>query len=113
MKYLYFMEQTDGDFSASGDAVCYPAASFQGFDTPSNTTLDLYFGGVLSSDGGGDNDKITLTVTQNKHKDLMNLIVREINSGGGDSFIVVADDSNSVYLDADITACAIAITAGS
>ena len=113
MKYLYFMEQTDGDFSGTGDAVAYPASSFQGFDTPGNTTLDLYFDGMFSSDGGGDNDKVTLTVTQNKHKELMNKIVREINSGGGDNFIVVADDSNSIYLDSDITACAIAITAGS
>ena len=40
-------------------------------------------------------------------------IVREINNGGGDNFIVVADDSNSVYLDSDITACAISITAAS
>ena len=113
MKYLYFMEQTDGDFAGSGDAVAYPASSFQGFDTPSNTTLDLYFDGMFSSDGGGDNDKVTLTVAQNKLKDLLNKIVREINNGGGDNFIVVADDSNSVYLDSDITACAISITAAS
>ena len=35
----------------------------------------------------------------------MNTIIREINKGGGDDFIVVADDQESVYLDG-ITAVA-------
>ena len=113
MKYLYFMEQTDGEFDAANDAVCRRVSDFAGFGITDTTTLDLYFDGLLENSGGTDHDKVALTITTNKHKEVMNTIVRAINNGGGDDFIVVADDSNSEYVDSMITACAITVTAAS
>lgn len=111
MKYLYFMEETDGAFNAAQDAVCYPVSGFQGFGASgTETTLLLHFSGLLHQDEDAY-DVVTLTVTSNKQKEVMNEIVKEINKGGGDDFIVVSDDSNSKFLSADITGCSIAVTA--
>ena len=106
------MEATDGEFDVANDSHCRPVSQFRGFGDASTTTLELHFDSMLRT--GADIaavDKVVLTITTNKHKEVMNAIVREINKGGGDDFIVVADDSNSVYADAQITACAITVTA--
>ena len=113
MKYLYFMEETDGAFDAANDAMCRPVSEFRGFGVvASTTTMELHFNSMLGV--GADIaavDKVVLTITANKHKEIMNAIVREINKGGGDDFIVVSDDSGSVFLDSQITGCAITVTA--
>tara|TARA_R100000329_G_C7452774_1_gene159401 strand:- start:51 stop:404 length:354 start_codon:yes stop_codon:yes gene_type:complete len=113
-KYLYFMEQTDGAFDADNDAVCYPVSSFQGFSsTGSTTTLEMHFSGVLGQDEDAY-DVVTLTVTANTQKKVMQDIAKAINEQGialGDGFIVISDDSNSVFASSDISACSIAVTA--
>ena len=115
MKYLYFMEETDGAFDALNDAVCRPVSAFKGFGIiASTTTLEMHFDNLLENAQGGHAgaiDKVVLTVTANKQKEIMSEIVREINKGGGDDFIVVSDDSNSDFLSAHITGCAITVTA--
>ena len=113
-KYLYFMEQTDGAFDAAQDAVCYPVSSFMGFSASgTQTTLLLHFSGVLGQDEDAY-DVVTLTITSDKQKEVITSIVQAITGAKAphaDGMIVVADDSNSVYLDSRITACAIAATA--
>jgi len=107
------MEQTDGAFDAAYDAYSVPVSKFRGFNADGTTTqLEMQFESILGE--GADIaacDKVVLTITANKQKEVMNAIVREINKGGGDDFIVVSDDSNSVFLDDQITGCAITVTA--
>lgn len=112
MKYLYFMEQTDGAFDAANDAVCRPASDFSGFGVTNTTTLDLYFNGLLENSGGTDHDKVALTISTNKHKEVMETIVQAINFGK-ESFLVISDDSNSVFISPDITGCEVTVTAAS
>jgi|TARA_R100000655_G_scaffold108460_1_gene160455 membrane carboxypeptidase/penicillin-binding protein PbpC len=113
-KFLYFMEQTDGAFDAAQDAVCYPVSSLQGFSADGTTTqLALHFSGVLGQDEDAY-DVVTLTITANKQKEVITSIVQAITGAKAphaDGMIVVADDSNSVYVDSLITACSIAATA--
>jgi len=112
-KYLYFMEQTDGAFDAAQDAVMYPSSAFKGFSASGTaTTLLLHFHGLLGQDEDV-HDVVTLTITSNKQKEVMTAIAQAITSTGSmkDGVVVIADDSNSVYADARITACAIAVTA--
>ena len=113
-KYFYFMEQTDGAFNAAQDAVCYPVKNFRGFSASgTTTTLLMHFSGMLGQDEDAF-DVVTLTITTNKQKEVMHDITKVMNApgiGNKDGFIVVADDSNSVYASSKITACAIAVTA--
>ena len=109
-KFLYFMEQTDGAFDGANDAVCRPVSAFAGFGVTNTTTLDLYFKGLLEDSGGTNHDKVTLTITTNKHKEVMEAISDKMVYGT-DPFIVVADDSNSVFIHPDVTGCDITVTA--
>ena len=113
-KFLYFMQETDGAFDSAQDAVCYPVSSFQGFSASgTTTTLLLHFSGILGQDEDAY-DVVTLTITENKQKEVMTAIAQAITGAKAphsDGVIVVADDSNSVYADSRITACAIAATA--
>tara|TARA_R100001591_G_C4269894_1_gene162153 strand:+ start:252 stop:608 length:357 start_codon:yes stop_codon:yes gene_type:complete len=109
-KFLYFMEETDGVFDEAQDAVCYPLSSFQGFGASgTDTTLLLHFSGLLGQDEDAY-DVVTLTITANTQKEVIEAIVNEI-AFGNSATIVVSDDSNSVFVDSRITGCAIAVTA--
>ena len=120
-KMLYFMEQTDGLFNAANDCMAVPIERFKGFRaTGTATTLLMEFDpmlGYAAGDAAGSHDdtivadSVTLTVTTNKHKEVMNDILDLIHDVHSDGFIVIADDSNSVYASTHITACAITITA--
>ena len=115
-KYLYFMEQTDNAFDAAQDAVCYPLSSFQGFSA--NGTINqflMHFSGVLGQDEDAY-DVVTLTMTSNNiQKEVMEALTDRFNApmipGDGKQFIVVADDSNSVFADSRISGCLITTTA--
>ena len=114
-KYLYFMEQTDGAFDAAQDAVCYPLSALQGFSASgTTTTLLMHFSGMLGQDEDAY-DVVTLTITANKQKEVIEALTDRFNApmipGDGKQFVVVSDDSNSVFADSRITGCAIAATA--
>ena len=134
-KMLYFMEQTDGAFDAAQDAVCYPISSFKGFQANGTTTaiqgyvesgdydisrqegiqgqgeLVMQFDGILGPTLENDAyDIVTLTITANKQKEVIEAINNEI-AFGGSATISIADDSNSVYADSRITACALTVLA--
>ena len=80
-KYLYFCKGGSGDklFDAAHDVAVYPVSSFRGFTNQSTTETHLAMcfkpieGEVGDADGGGDdvNDVVTLTITANKHKEVM------------------------------------------
>ena len=110
---LYFMEETDGAFDAAADGVAYPLSSFRGFyATGTQTTLEMHFTPLLDHGGEDASDKVTLTITSDKHKEVIQDLTRKFNEGPhSDGFIVVADDSNSVFASTYITGCANAVTA--
>jgi TATA-binding protein-associated factor Taf7 len=120
-KMLYFMEQTDGAFDAANDCMAVPVERFKGFRANGTTTqLLMEFDpmlGYAAGDAAGTHDdtfvadSVLLTVTANKQKEVMADILNLIHGTHSDGFIVIADDSNSVYASENVTACAITITA--
>lgn len=114
-KYLYFMEQADGLFNTLNDAVCRPISAFKGFGTNGTTTeLVMHFDNLLENAGAhaGAIDKVVLTITANKQKEVMEAIADKIKFGK-DPFIVVCDAANSGFIHQDVTACTITVTAAS
>ena len=103
-KYLYFCKGgTDLAFNAAHDVAVYPVSSFRGFTNQSTTETHLAMcfkpieGEVGDADGGGDdvNDVVTLTITSDKHKEVIEAILAAIDApkvaGTGKSMIVIAD----------------------
>ena len=119
-KMLYFMEQTDGAFDAANDCMAVPVERFKGFRANGTTTqLLMEFDpmlGYAAGDAAGSHDdtfvadSVLLTVTTNKHKEVMDDILGLIHDVHSDGFIVIADGSNSVFASPFITACAVTIT---
>ena len=119
-RVLYFMEETDGAFNAANDCVAIPVERFKGFTNKSGSSavdeLTMEFDPMLGYSGSHDDatfvaDSVELAIADNKHKEVMEDILNLIHGTHSDGFIVVADDSNSVYASDYITACAITITA--
>jgi len=119
-KILYFMEQTDGAFDAANDCMAVPVERFKGFRANGTATqLLMEFDpmlGYAAGDAAGSHDdtfvadSVLLTVTTNKHKEVMDDILGLIHDVHSDGFIVIADGSNSVFASPFITACAVTIT---
>ena len=112
-KFLYFMEETDGAFDAAYDGYCPNVSRFRGFNsTGTTTTMQLQFDSSLGD--GADIaacDSVLLTITANKQKEVMQDIVAAINAHPNqDPFIVISDDSNSVFASQYISGCAITLT---
>jgi|TARA_R100000479_G_scaffold358_1_gene291 hypothetical protein len=114
------MEETDGAFDAANDCVAIPVERFKGFTNKSGSSavneLTMEFDPMLgqvneNNDTSFTGDSVELTITDNKHKEVIEDILNLIHGTHSDGFIVVADDSNSVYASKHITACAITITA--
>ena len=119
-RVLYFMEETDGAFDAANDCVAIPVERFKGFRNVSATAavneLTMEFDPMIGYSGAHDDntfvaDSVALAITDNKHKEVMEDILNLIHGTHSDGFIVVADDSNSVFASDHITGCAITITA--
>jgi len=121
-KMLYFMEQTDGAFDAANDCMAVPVERFKGFRQAGTNVAQLTMEfdpmlGYAAGDAAGSHDdtfvadSVILTITDNKHKEVMADILGLIHGTHSDGFIVIADGSNSVFASPYITACAITITA--
>ena len=98
------------------DAATYPASRLIGMTCAGDGALLMRFESSIGSFGtdGAANDLVTLTITANKHNEVMTAIVQAISgakSPHSDGMIIVSDDSNSVFLDSRITGCAISATA--
>ncbi len=119
-RVLYFMEETDGAFDAANDCVAIPVERFKGFRNVSGSAavneLTMEFDPMIGYSGAHDDntfvaDSVELAIADNKHKEVMEDILNLIHGTHSDGFIVVADDSNSVYASAHITGCTITVTA--
>ena len=103
MKYFYVNTATD-DANATLEERIFPVDSMIMTDS-TDGKLDLVFsGGLLKGGGTGVNTLVKLDVANAKRRGVLEAIVKEVNKGGGDDFIVLADDENSVYFHSDITA---------
>ena len=106
-KFLIFIDAAD-------DAAMYPVSKIQSMTVASDATLLIKFApGSLGDGQAGSVDVVTLTVTADKELKVFKSIADAIsgNSFKPNGYIVVADDVNGVYVDSDITACAIALDA--
>jgi len=103
MKYFYVNTATD-DANATLEERIFPVDSMIMTDS-TDGKLDLVFsGGLLKNGGNGVNTLVKLDVANAKRRGVLEALVHEINKGGGDDFIVLADDENEVYFHSDITA---------
>tara|TARA_S200002703_G_scaffold97202_1_gene83941 strand:+ start:275 stop:601 length:327 start_codon:yes stop_codon:yes gene_type:complete len=97
-KFLYFQD-------GSNNGYLYPVTNLVNMHENSATTVDLLFTSSLDP-AVVANDSVRITVTSGKAKEVMQAIVEKINEVDGprtDDFIVIADNTNQVYLTADIT----------
>ena len=113
-KFLYFMEETDGAFNEANDCVAIPVERFKGFTNVSGSSavneLTLEFDPMLgqvneNNDNSFNGDRIVLEIQDNKHKEVIEDILALIHGTHSDGFIVVADDTNSVYASDNIISC--------
>tara|TARA_R100001377_G_scaffold83873_1_gene66211 strand:- start:618 stop:1013 length:396 start_codon:yes stop_codon:yes gene_type:complete len=116
-KYLYFNNAgTNGQIDAADDVVCYRASDFRGAvqNGTTRTEITLLFAPMfgeleVGSDLGANvSDTVVLTITTDKHKEVLTAIIDAINApiiagGPGKGLIVVADDMNLKYLTSDIS----------
>jgi len=98
MTYLIFVDGGD-------DAVCYHKDRLISMTCATDATLLLHFESS-AGDGGGD-DLITLTITADTERAVMERILLEISANR--DYVVIADDVTSEYIDTRITACAITL----
>lgn len=123
-KYLYFRTQADEDNDDGVDDSLYVKVSnVTGILTTSTTAITIFFNSVKNEAGNGTDDEnvisdsVIINVTAGKTKQVMQAIIRAINSTGplyNDGVIVVADDVTTTigdatvdakYLDEGITSC--------
>ena len=105
-KFLVFIDAAD-------DAACYPVKNLQSITCASDGAVVCKFTpGSLGDGQAASIDSVALTVTADTEKTVFSSIVSAINAHpNGDPFVVVADDVNSIYVDSNITACAITLDA--
>ena len=129
--YLYFRTQAtianDDDIAQSA---MFPASSFMGCYPVSDTSLKLHFKSIFIQNVAATRviqqdtdlatasimvkqphdlrtDHVILTITANKHREVMKAISVAVNTYEYGGFITVADNKTSFteYLHANITAC--------
>jgi len=107
-KYFLFVDAAD-------DVAMFPVSKLAAVTCAANTTILMQFAsGVAGGTGAGgtESDTITLTITAGTEVAVMKSIARAANATGpqySDGVIVIADDVNSVYVDAGITDAAIGL----
>ena len=119
-KYLYFMDEADGLFNTAYDSLCVPLSRLKGFRANGTTTqleieLKPLIGYADSDDDTFTADHVTLTITENKQKEVIHDIVAAINSARvyDKPMIAVCDAANSVFASTHITGCATNVSAES
>ena len=111
-KYLYFASGTTAP-DAVGESILYPVNSIAGVEPFAPTKLKIFFTPRnTSSFVEDDNEFVVLKITSGKHKQVMDAIIAEINSGTRDGgFITVLDAPNSISLNSDILSTSTTATA--
>jgi hypothetical protein len=131
--YLYFRTQaTLADDDDRAQSAMFPASSFMGCYPMSDTSLKLHFKSMFLQDVAATRviqqdtdltsasimvkqphdlvtDHVILTITANKHQEVMKAIAMAANRGfgNGGGFVIIADDLTNYtsYLHENITAC--------
>ena len=101
-KFLIFIDAAD-------DAAMYPAENLLACTVASDGALLMKFKSSVGGGTGAEHDSVSLTITADKEKEVFNAIAKNITDPYGDSNLVIADDVNSVYINSNITACAITL----
>jgi hypothetical protein len=116
-KYLYFMDESDGLFDTAFDSLCVPLSRLKGFRAHGDTDkleveLKPLRGYADANDASMAADHVTLTITANKHKEVIQDITAAINSARvyDKPMVVVCDAANSVFASKHITGCATNVT---
>lgn len=105
MNYLLFVDGAD-------DAAIYPANRLLGMTCAADGTLLVKFESSVGGGTAAEHDSVSLTITANTEAAVMKAIASAANAPviqGG--VVTVADDINRVYLNSNITACAITLDA--
>jgi hypothetical protein len=117
-KYLYFMDEADGLFNTAYDSLCVPLSRLKGFRANGTTTqLELELKPLLGYADSNDDtftaDHVTLTITENKQKEVIHDITAAINAARNidKPMIAICDAANSVFASSHITGCATNVTA--
>jgi len=107
-KFLIFIDAAD-------DAAMYPVSRIQSLTVAADATILIKFApGSLGEGQAASVDVVTLTCTADQELKVFKSIADAIagkSFKSSNGFVVIADDVNSSYVDADITACAIALDA--
>tara|TARA_R100001594_G_scaffold9931_1_gene23736 strand:- start:229 stop:552 length:324 start_codon:yes stop_codon:yes gene_type:complete len=105
-KFLCFIDAAD-------DAAMYPVERLQSITCAGDATVLVKFApGSLGEGQAGSVDVVTLTVTADTEKAVMQGIVEKINAHPNmDPFVVICDDVNSIFAHANILSCTIALDA--
>jgi hypothetical protein len=138
---LYFRSVADEDNDDGAESAAtnltsllIPADRLRWMNPTSDTLLTLYFDSIKNTEGADDQadeitiaDEVSLTISSNQHREVMNGIVQAINASKT-GIVVVADDVttnvagstvSAVYVHPDITGIAtdaidcVAVHAGS
>ena len=108
-KMLYFASGAPDGTASTEEIVMFPVAQLSHFEMASATSLRVYFESSQENDAdsGIDAAHVVLTIASGKYKEALQDITAAINAHpNGDPFIVIADEVNSKYASAHVTACA-------
>lgn len=98
-KYLVFK-------TAANDSVCLPARLLSHMHIDSDgESLDMNFVSIDGNDGAGEYN-IPLVITDNKGREVMEAIAKEIRTGG-EPLVVVVDDIAKEFIHANLLSCGI------
>ena len=116
-KFLIFNEGASAGVTgdAAHDVAAWPAESFIGFSNESTTATEvtMYFKsmeGYYDTDADAFDD-VVLTITENKHVEVMQDIVGAINGTHSSGAIVVSDAATSTFISEYITAAVVSVQA--
>ena len=108
-KMLYFAAAAPDGTASTEQVVMFPVAQLSHFEMASATSLRVYIESSQENDAdsGIDAAHAVLTIASGKYKEALQDITAAINAHpNGDPFIVIADEVNSKYASAHVTACA-------
>jgi len=102
IKYLFFQNNTVDNTIYPNDSALLPAANLVDMEISADgTDLTLSFDSIFQSKGV--NYSIVLSIIENSGQKAMEAIADEITFGNN-AFVVIADEYNSDFIHADITA---------
>ena len=102
IKYLFFQNNTLDASTYPNDSALLPASNLVDMQISADgTDLTLSFDSLLQSKGV--NYEIVLSITEDTGRVVMEAIAEEI-AFGKEPFITIADEHNSEFIHADITA---------